>query len=187
VRLAIADPPYPPLRGAGGIKPRASRWYGDAQLAHDDRPADNHPDAAEWDDPARHRKLLEQLRDEFDGWAIATAPDGLQAYGELPLGTRIMAWVRTAPLPGSHRIMSTWEPVITYPPRARISSRSVGLNVRDVLIAGIPGNGFMGAKPREWTRWVLDALAYDPDTDELVDMFPGSGAVTNEAAQRTLL
>lgn len=187
MRLAIADPPYPPLRGIGGIKPRASRWYGDAQRGEKDQPADFHADAAEWDDPARHRALMLELMDTFDGWAIATAPDGLQAYGELPLGTRILAWVRSTPLPGSHRILSTWEPVICRPPITRVTSRGEWGTIRDVLTAAAPSGGFVGAKPREWTRWVLDALAYDPDTDELVDLFPGSGAVTNEAMQRTLI
>ena len=43
MRLAIADPPYPAFRGAGGRKQRASRWYGDNQRATSDRPSDYHP------------------------------------------------------------------------------------------------------------------------------------------------
>jgi hypothetical protein len=45
----------------------------------------------------------------------------------------------------------------------------------------------MGAKPRAWTRWVLDMLGYDPESDTVDDLFPGSGAVSNELAQGVLL
>jgi len=44
-----------------------------------------------------------------------------------------------------------------------------------------------GAKPRAWTRWVLDMLGYDPDVDTVDDLFGGSGAVTAEINQGTLL
>lgn len=179
--LAIADPPYPPFIGSGGRKNRASRWYGTGQRSTTDRPADQHPDAHLWDDPATHRALLEQLHATYDGFAIATSPDGLAAYGTLPIGTRIMAWVKPNAQPGSHRLRSLWEPVILYPPKGRRSNRGgVGM-APDVLTANAP-RGFIGAKPPAWTRWVLDALTYDPDNDELVDIFPGSGAVTSAAS-----
>lgn len=175
-RLALADPPYPPFVGSGGRKNRASRWYGTGQRSAKDRPADQHPDAAEWDDPARHRLLLEELADNFDGWAIATSPDGLAAYGALPVGVRIMAWVKPNASPGSHRIRSLWEPVIVLPPVGRRSNRGgVGM-VPDVLTATAPRLGFPGAKPEAWTHWILDALTYAPG-DEVVDVFAGSGSV----------
>lgn len=44
-----------------------------------------------------------------------------------------------------------------------------------------------GAKPAAWTRWVLDCLDYDPEVDELHDLFPGSGMVAAAAAQGVLL
>lgn len=98
MRLAIADPPYPPFVGSGGRKNRASRWYGDGQRSRKDARmvADFHPEAHRWDDPAEHRALLEFLLDEFDGWAIATSPDGVAAYGPLPAACRLMAWVLDA-------------------------------------------------------------------------------------------
>jgi hypothetical protein len=43
--------------------------------------------------------------------------------------------------------------------------------------------GFVGAKPPAWTRWVLDALGYDPERDEVVDLFNGSGAVAGALAE----
>jgi hypothetical protein len=94
MRLVIADPPYPPFVGAGGSKNRASRWYGEGQRSATDRPSDQNPAADEWDDPARHRALLLELVDTADGFAIATSPDGLAAYGALPAAVRIMAWVK---------------------------------------------------------------------------------------------
>lgn len=200
MKLAIADPPYPPqiserydtADGSPRIvtRSRARRWYGDGPR-HTEQPADFHPDAGEWDRPARHRLLLEQLMDEYDGWAIATTPDGLAHYQPLPIPARVMVWSKTRALPSGHRIASTWEPVIVLTPRgrrARAADRGEKLaQVPDVLTCAPPGAGFAGAKPAQWTRWVLDALGYDPDVDELHDLFPGSGAVASAAAQGVLL
>lgn len=188
--LAIADPPYPPnLLAAGhGTQTRADRWYGgnDTRTGADYRTADYHPDAAEWNDPARHRELLADLAARFDGWAIATTPDAVAAvYPPLPIGTRVMAWHKLRALPTGHRIASSWEAVLVYPPPDRRSSRGRG-QLPDLLRCPAPQGSFAGAKPAAWTRWVLDALGYDPDTDTLVDMFPGSGAVARAASQGTL-
>lgn len=176
MRLAIADPPYPPFVGSGGRKNRSSRWYGDGQRSVTDRPSDYHPDAAEWDDPARHRRLLLDLIDEFDGFAIATSPDGLAAYGPLPVGARIMAWVKPNAQPGSHRLRSLWEPVILFPPVGRRSNRGGVGAIPDVLTANAPRVGFIGAKPPQWTAWILAAMTAQPG-DEVVDLFAGSGMV----------
>lgn len=196
MRLAIADPPYPPKyaerrdRPGGPIRvtmrSRATRYYGDGTRPSNEQPADHHPDAAEWDDPARHRRLIEDLLEQFDGFAVATAPDGLAHYMPLPIPARIMVWHRPTAPPGSHRIASKWEPVIVYTPEGRRGLRGIG-QVSDVLTCNAPGIGFPGAKPARWTRWVLDAMGYDPDVDELVDVFPGSGSVAAAAAQGVLL
>lgn len=187
MRLAIADPPYPAFVGSGGRRARASRWYGDNQCSQKDRPADRHPAAAEWDDDARHRQLLLDLTREFDGWAIATTPDGLEAYRPLPSACRVMAWVKPNAAPGSHRLRSLWEPVILYPPVGRRSNRNGAGMVPDVLTCALPRDrSFIGAKPSQWVAWVLDALGYDPDTDTVDDLFPGSGAVAAVLAQTRL-
>lgn len=196
MRLAIADPPYPPKRAMRRDRPggplrmttrsRAQRWYNDHGVrARGDRQADHHPDAREWDDPARHRALLEQLHDEFDGWAIATAPDGLEAYAPIPVNARTMVWFRPNAIPGGHRLRSMWEPVIIHVPEGRWNR--LGGQVPDLLEARVPENGFPGEKPPAWTRWVLDALGYDPDTDTVTDLFPGSGAITNAILQDVLI
>ena len=177
MKLVIADPPYPPFVGSGGRKNRASRWYGYGQRSTKDKPSDRHPDAAEWDSPARHRRLLEELTDTADGWAIATSPDGLAAYGTLPVGTRIMVWVKPNAIPGAHRLRSNWEPVILYPPVGRRSNRTPRGIMSDVHTAPYP-RGFIGAKPESWTHWILDAFLFDRQSDEVIDMFPGSGRVS---------
>lgn len=176
MKLAIADPPYPPFIGSGGRKNRASRWYGTGQRALDDLPADYHPEASAWDNPETHRALLKRLIAEYDGFAIATTPDGLYVYGELPVGARLMSWVKPNAMPGAHRLRSMWEVVILYPPVGRRSNRGVG-SVPDVLTAPVPRGGFKGAKPEAWVHWVLDALSFDATSDAVDDLFPGSGGV----------
>jgi hypothetical protein len=183
MRLAIADPPYPPRVTerrdlAGGraritVRSRSRRWYGDA-IKGGHRPADFHHAAAEWDAPARHRQLLEDLVREYDGWVIATTPDGLAAYGPLPVGCEVLAWVKPNALPGGGRLRGTWEAVIAYIPYDRRPGRGV---VNAHLIESHQPNGFAGSKPAAWTRWVLAVLRYDPETDIVDDLFPGSGAV----------
>lgn len=191
MKLAIADPPYPPLVSErsdlvdGGARvttrSRARRWYGDGPRASTDSPrADFHPDAGDYDDPATHRALLEHLVASFDGWAIATSSDGLAFYHPLPVGTRIMVWHNPTRIPGGHRIMNRWEAVLVYVPESR-RGRDTGPRVSDVLTDVAPRVDFVGAKPDRWTRWVLAALGYDPATDEVVDLFPGSGSVTAAA------
>lgn len=186
MKLAIADPPYPPFIGAGGRKNRSSRWYGDGQRSATDKPSDFHPEAADWDAPARHRQLLDELMRDYDGWAIATSPDGLSAYHPLPAAARVMAWIKPNAQPGAHRLRSMWEPVIIYPPVGRRSNRGGVGAMPDVLTASAPRVGFIGAKPAEWTRWVLDALCFDPEADTVDDVFSGSGSVAS-AVQGMLL
>lgn len=182
MRLAIADPPYPPAT-AGRPRPRASRWYGDGvevqTLGKGCYAADIHPGAHEWDTPARHRQLVEQLDAEYDGWAIATSADGVEVYQPLDRACRVMVWVKPNAMPGPARIHNKWEAVIVKPPVGRRTSRGGVGCVPDVLVEPKRNTGFAGAKPPEWTRWVLAALSYDPATDVVVDLFPGSGAVTS--------
>ena len=85
--VIIADPPYPPFVGVGGVKNRASRWYGSGQRSKKDRPSDQHPDAAEWDNPERHRQLVADLMRTADGWAIATSPEDQRIFGGRQLTT----------------------------------------------------------------------------------------------------
>ena len=191
MRFAIADPPYPPSLSTrsdladGGTRvtsrSRARRWYGDGTRGHSDSPpADFHPDAGIWDDPAEHRALLESLMSTYDGWAIATSSDGLEAYRPLPIGARVLVWHVPNRIPSGSRILSRWEAVIAFVPESR-RGREGATMVADVLVEPAPAIGFAGAKPPQWTRWVLAVLGYDPATDYVVDLFPGSGAVGDAA------
>jgi len=179
LRFAIADPPY---------LGRAHRWYGEGGRGSGGglhRP-DAHPEAAVWDDPARHVQLVADLVAGFDGWAIAAAPDSLTTYlPHLPDGTRVMVWHRRNAVPSGNRVRSCWEPVMVYTPPER-RRYGTGPSTTDVLDAAAPHRVFAGAKPPKWTRWVLDAMGHT-DTDELVDMFAGSGMVSAAAAQGVLL
>ncbi len=193
MRLAIADPPYPPMFGERRDAPhldlrlttrsRARRWYGDGpRSARDVKPGDFHPDAGDYDDLATHRALIEMLTEEYDGFVIATTPDGLGAYHPLPVSARVLCWYRPNAMPGGSRLMSRWEPVICFPPEER-RHRSQGrisdtLPDLDTYWSALPQNDFVGTKPAGWTHWVLDAMGYDPETDTVHDLFPGSGSVS---------
>lgn len=101
----------------------------------------------------------------------------MAAYGTLPLGIRIMVWVKPNAIPGSHRIRSLWEPVLVFPAPGRRSNRNGRGATPDVWTGPAP-RGFIGQKPEGWTHWVLDALSYEPEIDHVTDMFGGSGAVS---------
>jgi hypothetical protein len=188
VKLCIADPPY---------LGRASEWYGSRGLTTiarnkgvTYRPADFHGNAEVWDKPETHQDLVKQLIASYDGWAIAMAHDNLRAY--LPwipttVPIRIGIWNKQV-LPGAARVLNAYEPVIVRIPEGRRSSiGTTGPKPRDAVTIGRESHGFTGAKPRAWTRWVLDMLGYDAETDTVDDLFPGSGAVAKELAQGVLL
>lgn len=174
MRLVIADPPY---------LGRSRRWYGEGRGHSAGRGrADQHPEASRWDDPAAHVELVEQLHAEADGWAIASAPDSLPLYlAHAPADVRVGVWVRGNAVPSGSRVRSLWEPVLVRVPDGR-SAHGTAAGADDVLTAGVPAGRFAGAKPHVWTHWVLGMLGYDPDADQVVDAFPGSGAVAYAVA-----
>lgn len=177
MRIAIADPPY---------LGRGARWYGPTGRGSGGgrhRP-DAHLDAHEWDRPSRHVALIAQLREEFDAWAVAAAPDSLPVYLGAAPDARILIWRRRNAPPSGARVRSCWEPVLVSTPRRGVGT---GHMLDDVLDVPAPRGGFVGAKPAAWTRWVLDAIGYEPGTDdEVTDLFHGSGAVAAELAQGVL-
>lgn len=194
MKLCIADPPY---------LGRAAVWYGDAMALSQrgknqggtakisgPKPADHHPDAHLWDDLETHRSLVQRLIAEYDGWAIAMAHDNLRDY--LPLvpssiPVRIGIWTKPQQMPSGARVLNVYEPVIVRIPEGRRSSTGQTVFPRDSVTISRLNNGFPGAKPPAWTRWVLDMLGYDPETDTVDDPFEGSGAVATELAQGVLL
>lgn len=177
MKLAIADPPY---------LGRAVRWYGEGGRGSGQgrHRADVHPDAAEWDNPDRHRDLVRQLRQDFDGWALAASPSSLPLYLAEAPDVRVMIWHRRNAPPSGNRFRACWEPVLISSPRKAHGTGPIG---NDVLDTAAPRRNFAGSKPPAWTRWVLDALGYDAETDEVTDLFAGSGSVTAEVLQGVLL
>lgn len=184
MRLAIADPPY---------LGRAALWYGGKGRSKQGSSgracgrgtldAEYHPDARIWDNPAEHIRLMSRLEETYDGWALAASGKTLGQIHEAvdDIGARVGIWHVTNAIPDGARVRNTWEALIYRVPNAR---RAVGTGHRipDHLSAPHPMSGFVGSKPPEWTRWVLAVLGYDPSTDTVDDIFPGSGAVTAAAA-----
>ena len=173
MKLAIADPPY---------LGRANRWYGDGcGDGNGIGRADSHPDAKKWDDPKTHLELVEQLERDYDGWAIALTVHSLSTYMRVietdsRNGIRVMSWIKPIAIPSGSRIATSWEPVIVRVPKDR-KGWKFGKRMKDYLIANPKQNGFVGAKPQEWTDWVLDAMGFQ-DGDTVDDLFYGSGAVS---------
>ena len=151
MRVAYADPPYPGL----------ARLYKD------------HPD---YDGEVEHATLLRLLTETFDAWALHTYSNALRELLPLcPETTRVLAWVK--PWASWKKGVSpayAWEPILIHGGRAREDATKV----RDFL-ACHPATDweFPGAKPRLVGRWVFAALGLEPD-DLLIDLFPGSGAVS---------
>ncbi len=158
MRIAYADPPYPG---------QAKRHYRD------------HPDyAGEVDVP----DLIDELA-SFDGWALSTSAAALQeVLTECPSGARVAVWsIKNTEAPGNRGTWHwSWEPVILRSPRPPI------VRTRDILHSFSP-KGFVhdpfdgqatltGQKPTDFCWWLFGLLGMTPD-DELVDLFPGSGAV----------
>ena len=176
LRFAIADPPY---------LGRANRWYGDGRGIQGGRGrADSHPDAALWDTVAAHHDLVRTLRRDYDGYAIACPPDSLAVYLAVAPELRVMVWHRRNAPPSGARVGFAWEAVLVAIPADR-RGRKIGIGRSDVLDATAPRIGFAGAKPEAWTRWVLDVMGVEPE-DAVVDLFAGSGAVSDAIAQGVL-
>ena len=157
---AYADPPYLGL---------AKKFYGDL-----------HPDAAEYDKPETHQRLIERLSDEYDCWALSLHSPTLKTILAMcPDDVRVMCWGKPwAPFrPGNKGAHYAWEPVIVRGGRP-IEKRLHGVrdyNCTPMLLGG--DKKFKGAKPEGFCFWLFEVLNLRRD-DEFDDIFPGSGAVT---------
>lgn len=175
-KFAIADPPY---------YGRAVRHYGKGGvgIGYGKGQADNHPEAYLWDIKETHFALVDYLEDNFDGYAISMSPHNLGLYlSKIEIGTasgyRVCAWNKMRGVPSASRIHNLWEPVIVKTPKDRTGHKS-GVKTHDILQATAPRIGFAGAKPEAWTKWVIDLMGARPEEDEIIDLFIGSGLVTN--------
>lgn len=157
LRFAYADPPYP----------------GQAHLYKD------HPD---YDGEVDHTQLAFSLT-EYDGWCLHTSSvslhtvlDDVKRYH--PYGSwRVMAWVKPfAAFKRNVPVAYAWEPVIVKAIRKPVVSERLVL--RDWIAEPITmKRGLAGAKPAAVCRWIFEVAGLDPD-DELIDLFPGTGAVS---------
>lgn len=153
-RFAYADPPY---------LGHAREFY-----------KDQHEQAGEFDELERHAELIRQLSAEFDGFALHLQVGALRVLLPLcPPDTRVCAWVKPwASMHPGARLQWTWEPILLRPVRPPAHSVSDWVSV-----SAATGKGFRGAKPEGVATWVFAAAGLQP-ADELVDLFPGSGAIT---------
>lgn len=154
MRFAYADPPYLGY----------CRYYDH-----------HHPDGLCWDDLDTHRALIERLA-EYDGWALSLSMPSLRELWPLtPADTRVLTWCKSfaSYKPGVHPAYAT-EPIIIRGPRTRGRTETT---VADYHVARITlQRGLTGAKPESVVWWLLAALNVKAD-DELIDLYPGSGAV----------
>lgn len=157
MKAAYADPPY---LGCG------AKHYGAL-----------HPDAADYDDPATHKTLIERLCDEYDCWALSCHEPSLRVLLPMvPADVLVGVWVKPfASFKANVTRAYAWEPVLFkfHRPRAREQD-----TWRDFISAPITmQRGFPGAKPDAFAFWVFEGLNLLPD-DTFHDLFPGSGAVS---------
>lgn len=162
MRIAYADPPY----------------IGQARKHYR-----KHPDYAGEVD---HAELVDRLSAEFpDGWALSLSCKSLQyILGLCPDDVRVLSWVKpmTPILPGI-RVQYGWEPVIVRGGRQGPHETGQPMT-RDWLSASPVGGTFrplgpnhiIGRKPTEFCYWLFSVMGMQRG-DELVDLYPGTGAV----------
>ena len=123
-----------------------------------------------------HKELIEQL-EAYDGWALSLSSPTLQQILALcPQDIRVGAWVKPfCSFKVNVNPAYAWEPVIFKPARLRGRNK---MTVRDWVSASITlRKGLSGVKPEAFSLWLFEVLGID-STDEFVDIFPGTGAVS---------
>lgn len=172
MRIAYADPPY----------------LGCCRLYEH-----HHPDGQCWDDVATHAALIERLCQDFpDGWALSATSVSLRTILPLcPADVRVAAWVKPfCAFKRGVRPAYAWEPVIfrggrnpsaghSHPPPKKGGAQTTP---KDYVAESITlRRGLTGAKPRKVCEWIL-ALLNVQEGDEVVDLYPGTGIMTEAAA-----
>lgn len=151
--FGYADPPYPGF---------ARRYY-----AHEE---------------VDHAALVAQLELKTpDGWALSTNSASLRAVLALcPADVRVAAWVKGSRKVKARFARQSWEPVILRGGRDQLLVDEV---LDDSLICATsararshPG-ALIGMKPAAFSAWVFRMLGARIG-DALIDVFPGSGAVS---------
>lgn len=170
MRFAYADPPY-----IG----QAKRHY-----SHD-------PQCAE----VNHVELIARLIAEFpDGWALsASSPSMPQLWPLMPKGIRVGIWCKSfCAFKRNVRPAYAWEPVFFYGGRNPMNGHRAPIPERngkqttpkDFIVEPITlRKGLVGAKPEKVCNWILDLLNFQ-SSDELVDLYPGTGIMGRVAEER---
>jgi hypothetical protein len=159
MKLGYADPPY----------------FGCGKLY-----ATQHPEALLWDNPQTHIDLVNKLNQEFDGWVLHTSatPAAISLYGHLVTNSNVRwcAWVKGfAAFKKNVPVAYAWEPVLIK--AARKPTVTGRIIMRDWINCSITlQRGLTGAKPEKVCHWAFELLGAVPD-DDLLDLFPGTGAV----------
>ena len=161
--FGYADPPYPG---------QARKHYA-LEAAADGREAKE----------VNHPLLIAHLCDEFpDGWALSTSTVALRDVLPMcPPDVRVCAWVKPfCSFKPNVNPAYSWEPVIFRGGRKRTREQAT---LRDHIACNITlRRGLSGAKPEGFCFWLFELLNIEPG-DEFVDLFPGSGAVTDALAR----
>lgn len=178
MRFAYADPPY-----IG----QAKRHYKSAEVDH--------------------VALVYRLYEEFpDGWALSCSSPTLLTIlnicdsmcfhkGGLPNDVRIAAWCKSfCAFKRNVRPAYAWEPVIFRGGRNPVNGYRALIPKRngkqttpkDFHVAPITlKKGLVGAKPATVCDWILTLLNVQ-NGDEVVDLFPGTGAMGRAIERATL-
>lgn len=157
MKIAVADPPY----------------IGCAHL---------YKDHADFAGEVDHVALIKRLESEFDGWVLHASATAKSLAVLAPLvektGARWMSWVKGfAAFKKNVSVAYAWEPVIVKAARKPVVSKR--LVMRDWIQESITlRKGLTGAKPEAVCHWAFEMVGARPD-DELHDLFPGTGAVTD--------
>ena len=129
-----------------------------------------------------HAELIDRLQSDYDGWVLhaAATPKSMAVLAPLVEqieGARWMSWVKGfAAFKKNVSVAYAWEPVIVKPARKPVVSKR--LVMRDWIQESITlRKGLTGAKPEAVCHWAFEMVGAHPD-DDLVDLYPGTGAVT---------
>jgi hypothetical protein len=157
MRIGYADPPY----------------IGCAHL---------YKDHVDYGGEVDHEALIQQMEADYDGWVLhasATMQSMHKVSRMMDLigGVRMLAWVKPfAAFKRNVSVAYAWEPVFVKPARKPVVSKR--LVNRDWIAEGITmKKGLTGVKPEKVCHWAFEMVGAHPE-DELVDLFPGTGAVT---------
>lgn len=131
-------------------------------------------------DEIDHAELISQLGNNFpDGWALSCSSPSLRLLLPMcPEKVRVGAWVK--PFCSFKKNVNpayAWEPVIFNGGRKRGTGKHIETE-RDWCAESITlRKGLSGAKPLGFCYWLFEMLGMNP-SDEFVDLYPGTGAVT---------